>query len=92
MVFGLLKRKKKRTTRRKTVRRKKAVRKVRSRSRRKVKRKVKRKVRRKGKAFGGYQIMPDENLSKVIGSKAVSPSEMTKKLWTYIKRRRLARK
>jgi chromatin remodeling complex protein RSC6 len=56
------------------------------------KKKVKRKVKRKGKAFGGYKIKPDANLAKVIGNKAVSPSEMTKKLWTYIKRKRLAKK
>jgi chromatin remodeling complex protein RSC6 len=42
------------------------------------------------KAFGGYQIKPDENLAKIIGSKAVSPAEMTKKLWQYIKSKKLA--
>jgi len=44
------------------------------------------------KAFGGYQIKPDANLAKIIGNKAVSPAEMTKKLWKYIKSHRLAKK
>ena len=46
----------------------------------------------KKKAFGGYQIKPDANLARVIGSKAVSPSEMTKKLWQYVKAKKLANK
>jgi len=49
-------------------------------------------VARKRKAFGGYQIRPDENLAKVIGKGAVSPAQMTKKIWFYIKRKKLARK
>ena len=48
--------------------------------------------KRKGPAFGGYKIKPDANLAKVIGAKAVSPAEMTKKIWSYIKRKRLARR
>lgn len=46
----------------------------------------------KKKAFGGYHIVPDGNLAKVIGKGAVSPSEMTKKLWKYIKSKKLARR
>ena len=46
----------------------------------------------KKKAFGGYQIRPDEHLAKIIGKKPVSPAEMTKKLWQYVKAKRLARK
>ena len=46
----------------------------------------------KKKAFGGYQIKPDENFAKIIGSKPVTPSEMTKKIWQYIKRKRLGKK
>jgi chromatin remodeling complex protein RSC6 len=46
----------------------------------------------KKKAFGGYHIVPDEHLAKIIGKGAVSPAEMTKKLWTYIKSKKLARK
>lgn len=95
MVFGLGRKKKtkKRTTKRKT-KRKSTRSKTKSRSR-KTKRRTKKKTKRrstKKKAFGGYKIKPDENLAKIIGNKPVSPSEMTKKLWTYIKRRRLASK
>jgi len=50
------------------------------------------KMATKKKAFGGYQIRPDEHLAKIIGKKAVSPAEMTKKLWHYIKAKRLARR
>ena len=42
--------------------------------------------------FGGYKIVPDANLAKIIGSGAVSPSEMTKKIWAYIKKNDLSRK
>jgi chromatin remodeling complex protein RSC6 len=44
------------------------------------------------KPFGGYQIKPDEDLAKIIGSGAVSPSEMTKKIWQYIKKHNLSKK
>ncbi len=53
------------------------------------KRKTKRR-RRGGKAFGGYKIVPDANLAKIIGRRAVSPAQMTKKVWQYIKRKKLA--
>ena len=76
MVFGLRKKKK---------------------MKRKVKRKTKkkpkkRKTKKKGKAFGGYMIKPDANMAKIIGNKPVSPSQMTKKIWAYIKKKRLAKK
>ena len=45
----------------------------------------------KKKAFGGYHIVPDEHLAKVIGKGNVTPSEMTKKIWVYIKKKKLAR-
>jgi chromatin remodeling complex protein RSC6 len=45
----------------------------------------------KKKAFGGYHIVPDEHLAKIIGKGKVSPSEMTKKLWAYVKAKKLAR-
>jgi len=77
MVFGLLKKKK--TAKRKPVRRKT----------------TKRKVAKKGgkkKPFGGYQIVPDTKLGAVIGNKAVTPAEMTKKIWQYVKRNKLSRR
>ncbi len=51
----------------------------------------------KGKrlAFGGYSISfkgCNDSLSSVFGDKPIGPSEMTKKLWAYVKRKRLAGK
>jgi len=45
--------------------------------------------------FGGYRIRIDERLSEVTGfrkGKQVAPSEVTKGLWRYIKRKRLGGK
>jgi len=47
---------------------------------------------KKRKAFGGYHIVPDQHLAKIIGKGKVSPAEMTKRLWRYVKKNRLARK
>jgi upstream activation factor subunit UAF30 len=58
----------------------------------KKKKKAKKKMKKKKPAFGGYKIKPDENMAKIIGNKPVSPSEMTKKIWAYIKKKRLAKK
>ncbi|MBI5228706.1 hypothetical protein HY991_01250 [Candidatus Micrarchaeota archaeon] len=48
------------------------------------------------KAFGGYTIsfasVKDATVGEVFGTGAVTPSEMTKKLWVFIKRKGLARK
>ena len=55
--------------------------------------KVKRKTKKK--AFGGYSISfknRDETLEQVFGKGNVTPSEMTKKLWKFIKSKRLANK
>ncbi len=48
--------------------------------------------KRKGKAFGGMKIKPDAQMAKIIGKGAVAPSQMTKKIWQYIKRKRLMKK
>lgn len=45
------------------------------------------------KKFGGYKIYPDEDLARVIGTRdPVSPSEMTKRIWRYVKFKRLGKK
>lgn len=47
------------------------------------------------KSFGGYAVKFSgraESLESVMGGKPIGPAEMTKKLWTYIKRHRLASK
>lgn len=51
--------------------------------------------KKKRKAFGGYSISFKgcrDSAEKVFGSKPIGPSQMTKKLWTYVKRKRLAKK
>ena len=62
----------------------------------KTKRKAtKTKRKTKKKAFGGYSISfknRDETLEQVFGKGNVAPSEMTKKLWKFIKSKRLANK
>ena len=62
----------------------------------KTKRKTtKAKRKTKKKAFGGYSISfknRDESLEQVFGKGSIAPSEMTKKLWKFIKSKRLANK
>jgi len=46
-------------------------------------------------AFGGYSINfkgCKDSVEAVFGSKPIGPSEMTKKLWAYVKRKRLAKR
>ncbi len=47
------------------------------------------------KPFGGYTIsfasVKDSTLGEVFGTGAITPSEMTKKLWAFIKRKGLSR-
>ena len=47
---------------------------------------------KKKPAFGGMKIKPDANMAKLIGKTAVAPSEMTKKMWAYIKKNDLMKK
>ncbi len=45
-------------------------------------------------AFGGYTINfkgCTETMEAVFGNKPVSPSDMTKKLWAFVKKHRLAK-
>ena len=47
------------------------------------------------KAFGGYAISfkgCKDSAEKIFGGKPIGPSVMTKKLWTYVKRKRLAKR
>ena len=73
--------KKRKTVKRKTVKRKTVKRKV-------VKKKTK-------KPFGGYAINfknRKETLEQVFGKSDIPPSQMTKKLWKFIKAKRLGHK
>ena len=61
----------------------------------KTKRKATKTKRKTKKPFGGYSISfknRDETLEQVFGKGNVAPSEMTKKLWKFIKSKRLANK
>ena len=47
------------------------------------------------KAFGGYCICfkgRKETVEDVFGDKPLAPSEMTKKLWAYVKSKKLSSK
>ena len=51
--------------------------------------------RKTKKPFGGYAISfkgREESLEQVFGKTEVTPSEMTKKLWKFIKSRKLSNK
>ena len=75
------------------VRRKKSRRRKVSKS--KTRRSKRKSSRKKGKAFGGYAINfagRKETVEQVFGRGKVTPSEMTKKLWKFIKSKRLSSK
>jgi len=49
----------------------------------------------KKKAFGGYSISfkgCEDTLESVFGSGDIAPSEMTKKLWAYVKKNKISGK
>ena len=77
---------KRKTTKRKTTKRKTTKRKT-------TKRKTTK--RKSKKAFGGYSISFKnrvESLEQIFGKADIPPSEMTKKLWKFIKNKRLGHK
>jgi hypothetical protein len=50
---------------------------------------------KKKAAFGGYSLNfkgCTDTLESVMGNKPIGPSEMTKKIWAYVKRKRLGKK
>lgn len=58
-------------------------------------RKTSSKTKSKKKAFGGYTISfagRKETIEEVFGKKPVVPSEMTKKIWAFVKSKKLATK
>lgn len=63
-----------------------------------LRRKKKKAVKKKGgkkKPFGGYSISfkgRKETLEQVFGKVPIAPSAMTKKIWAYVKKRRLGKK
>ena len=75
----------------------KSRRKTKATSRRKTKSRTKSrsKSKSKRKPFGGYAINfagRTETVEQIFGTKPVTPSEMTKKIWVFIKSRHLANK
>lgn len=47
------------------------------------------------KAFGGYSISfkgCKDTVEHLFGTAAIGPSVMTKKLWSYVKRKKLGKK
>ena len=64
-------------------------------TKRKATRKTTSTKRKAKKPFGGYAISfkgREESLEQVFGKTEVTPSEMTKKLWKFIKSRKLSNK
>jgi len=85
---------KKRVTKRKATKTKRKTTKT-KRKTTKTKRKTTKTKRKTKKAFGGYSISfknRDESLELVFGKGNIAPSEMTKRLWKFIKRKRLGHK
>ncbi len=75
----------------------KSRRKTKATSRRKTKSRTKSrsKSKSKRKPFGGYAINfagRTDTVEQIFGTKPVTPSEMTKKIWIFIKSRHLANK
>ncbi len=84
---------KKRATKRKTTTKRKVASKRKSASKKKVVSKKKSKPKAKKPAFGGYAISfagHKETVEKVFGSKPIAPSEMTKKIWAFVKAKGLS--
>ena len=48
------------------------------------------------KPFGGYTIsfasVKDTTVGEVFGTGAITPSEMTKKIWVFVKKKGLSKK
>ena len=59
----------------------------------KSKSKAKTKSKAKKKAFGGYAISfagRQETAEQIFGNKPIAPSEMTKKIWAFVKSKKLS--
>ena len=87
--------KKKATTKKRATTKKKATTKKRATTKKKVasKKKVATKSKAKKPAFGGYAINfagRQETVEQVFGKKPIAPSEMTKKIWVFIKSKSLS--
>jgi len=83
---------KKKATKRKTTTKKKVTKK-RVATKKKATTKKKAKSKSKKPAFGGYAINfagRKETVEQVFGNKPIAPSEMTKKIWAFVKSKSLS--
>jgi chromatin remodeling complex protein RSC6 len=84
--------KKKKAVKKKVAKKKKAVKKKVAKKKKAVKKKVakkkkaKKKAKRKPNAAFMKPVQPDAKLAEVVGSKPLPRTELTKKLWAYIKK------
>ena len=92
---------KKRTGKRKTTKTKRKTTKTKRKTKKtkrkttKTKRKTTKTKRKTKKAFGGYSVSFKnrvESLEQIFGRADIPPSEMTKKLWNFIKKKGLGHK
>ncbi len=80
----------KKTARRRPAKKKAAKRRVKKAKKRVVRRKKKKKrAKRKPNAAFMRPVQPDAKLAEVVGSTPLPRTQLTKKLWAYIKRHRL---
>jgi hypothetical protein len=80
--------KKKTKTKKKAATKKKVAPKKKAATKKKVAPKKKAKSKAKKPAFGGYAINfagRQETVEQVFGKKPIAPSEMTKKIWAFVK-------
>ena len=85
--------KKKATTKKKAATKKKVAPKKKAATKKKVAPKKKAKSKAKKPAFGGYAINfagRQETVEQVFGKKPIAPSEMTKKIWAFVKSKSLS--
>ncbi|MBW8057535.1 MAG: hypothetical protein ACE10F_06155 [Candidatus Methylomirabilales bacterium] len=73
----------------------KAKKKTTARKKTKAKARKKTKAPKSKKPFGGYSVSfkgRKETLESVFGSEPIGPAVMTKKIWTFVKRRKLGKR
>jgi chromatin remodeling complex protein RSC6 len=79
----------KKTARRRPAKKKAAKRRVKKAKKRVVRRKKKKRAKRKPNPAFMKPVKPDAKLAEVVGATPLPRTQLTKKLWTYIKRHRL---
>ena len=80
---------KKKTAKKKVTKKKVTKKKVEKATKKKAKKKAKKKTKRKPNAAFMRPVTPDATLARVVGSKPLPRTELTKKLWAYIKKNKL---